>query len=357
MVELQPPNNPAPGRSPLQGTFVGRQQELTDLKAALEDTLAGLGRLVMLAGEPGIGKTRTAQELASHAETLGAQVFWGRCYEEEGTPPYWPWLQLLRSYIQQQAPEQLQAQMGPGASDIAEIVSEVRDKLPDLEIPPALEPEQARFRLFSSITNFLKNAAQFQPLMLVLDDLQWADRSSLLLLEFLAREIQSIPLIVLGTYRDVEVSRRHPLSQTRGSLIREQRFLRVQLPGLAEPEVAQLIQRAASVSPPPGWSAAIHRRTEGNPLFVSEIISMLPDEGQGESQDYLTHIPEGVRDAIGRRLNRLSGGCNQALTTASVIGREFDFRVLRALSEDITEERLLELVDEGLEGHIIEELP
>ena len=247
--------------------------------------------------------------------------------------------------------------MGPGAADIAEIVPEIRHKLTGLETPPALEPKQARFRLFDSITTFLKNAARSQPLLLVLDDLHWADRSSLLLLEFLAREIQSSPLLVLGTYRDVEVSRHHPLSQTLGSLIREERFLRVQLPGLAEPEVEQLIQRVAFVSPPPGLSATIHRRTEGNPLFVTEIIRMLPGEGLDGGQDFLTSIPEGVRDAIGRRLNRLSEGCNQVLTTASVIGREFDFRLLSALSDVPTETVLLGLVDEALEGHIIEELP
>ena len=337
-------------------SFVGRQREMASLKAALEDALFGRSRLVMLAGEPGIGKTRMAQELASHAETLGAQVLWGRCYEEEGTPPYWPWLQSLRSYIQQRDPEKLLSEMGPGAADIAEIVPELGEQLPNLETPPALEPEQARFRLLDSITTFLKNAAQSQPLMLVLDDLHWADRSSLLLLEFLAREIQSSPLIVLGAYRDVEVSRRHPLSQTLGSLIREQRFLRVQLSGLAEPEVEELIRKTGPVRPPPGLSATIHRRTEGNPLFVTEIIRTLPGEGLEEGQDYLTSIPEGVRDAIGRRLNLLSEGCNQALTVASVIGREFDFRLISALMDDLTEASLLELVDEALAAHVIEEV-
>ncbi|MEE9146617.1 MAG: AAA family ATPase, partial [Candidatus Tectomicrobia bacterium] len=210
---------------------------------------------------------------------------------------------------------------------------------------------------FSSITNFLKNAAQSQPLMLVLDDLHWADRSSLLLLEFMAREIQSSPLMVLGTYRDVEVSRRHPLSQTLGSLIREQRFQRVQLPGLAEPEVEQLIQRAAFVSPPPGLSATIHRRTEGNPLFVTEIIRMLPGGGLEGGQDFLTSIPEGVRDAIGRRLNQLSEGCNQVLTVASVIGREFELRHLTPLIEDISGDRVLEVLEEALFARVIEELP
>ena len=146
---------------PTSGSFVGRHQEMADLKAALEEALAGRGRLVMLVGEPGIGKTRTAQELASYAETLSAQLLWGRCYEEQGAPPYWPWLQLLRSYVQKQAPEQLKAEMWSGAADIAEVLPELKEKLPDLEPPANLEPEQARFRLFSSITTFLKNAAFF----------------------------------------------------------------------------------------------------------------------------------------------------------------------------------------------------
>ena len=122
--------------------------------------------------------------------------------------------------------------MGAGAEHIAEIVADVRERLPGLRTPPQVEPDQARFRLFDSITSFLKNAAQDKPLMLVLDDLQWADRSSLLLLEFLAREIGTSRLLLVCSYRDVEVSRRHPLSQTLGALVREQLFHRVQLDGL-----------------------------------------------------------------------------------------------------------------------------
>ena len=149
------------------------------LTSVLDDALSGQGRLVMLAGEPGIGKTRTAQELASLAEAKGAQVLWGRCYEEEGTPPYWAWVQAIRSYVQGASIEQLAAEMGPGAAAIAEIVAEVQSKLPELRTLPALEPEQARFRLFDSITDFLKNASHSRPLMLVVDDLHWAERSSL----------------------------------------------------------------------------------------------------------------------------------------------------------------------------------
>ncbi len=241
--------------------FVGRHREMADLKAALEDAISGHGRLVMLAGEPGIGKTRTAQELAGYAESLGVQVHWGRCYEQEGTPPYWPWLQSLRSYIRQAEPQQLQAQMGRGAADIAEILPELREKLPNLESSPALEPDQARFWLLDSISTFLKNVSQSQPMMLVLDDLHWADRASLLFLEFLARELHNSPLLVLGTYRDVEVSRRHPLSGTLGSLMREQSFLRLQLVGLTPPEIELLLLKSVEGTPGPEIVAALHQRT------------------------------------------------------------------------------------------------
>jgi hypothetical protein len=152
-------------KGPGGNAFVGRQPEMDELKSALEDALSRQGKLVMLVGEPGIGKTRTAQELAARAEQQGAYVLWGWSYEEAGAPPYWPWIQPLRSYIQQLYPDQLRSQMGPGAADIAEVISGVRDKLPGLELPPALEPKQARFRLFDSITTFLKNAAQVQPMM------------------------------------------------------------------------------------------------------------------------------------------------------------------------------------------------
>ena len=338
--------------------FVGRRQELGALRLALQESLLGQGRLVMLAGEPGIGKTRTAQELADYAQSQGAQVLWGCSYDGEGAPPYWPWVQLLQSYVHQSEPGQLQSEMGAGAAGIAEIVSEVREKLPGLEPPPALDsPEQARFRLFDSISTFLKNAARRQPLVLVLDDLHWADRSSLLLLEFLAQELQSIPLLLIGTYRDVEVSRQHPLSQTLGSLIRASGFVRLHLPGLSQWEVSQILDLTPGWESSPQTVATIHQRTQGNPLFVGEILRGLSQAMLVDKSAYLTGIPEGVKDAIGRRLSHLSERCNQALTTASVIGREFDFRLLSRLSVGVSEEQMLGSIDEAVAAHLIEELP
>jgi len=342
-------------------TFVGRDREMGELNKALEETLAGQGRLVMLVGEPGIGKTRTAQELASRAERRGAQVLWGRCYEEEGAPPYWPWVQPIQSYIQQRDPEQLRSEMGPGAADISEIVFEVRGKIPDLEPPPTLEPEQARFRLFRSITTFLKNAAQSQPLMLVLDDLHWADKPSLLLLQFLAQEMAGSRLLVVGTYRDVDLSRQHPLSETLAQLSREPVFRRQLLAGLSQEDSGRFIEATAGIHPPQQFVETLYIHTEGNPFFLSEVIQLLADRGELTADDIGgpqgIRIPEGVREVIGQRLNRLSEQCNEALTTASIIGREFDFQLLFGLSGGFTEDQLLQAVDEAVSFHLIEDVP
>ncbi len=341
--------------------FVGRQREMGELQAALQEALSGKGRLVMLVGEPGIGKTRIAQELAATAAELGAQVLWGRCYEEAGAPPFWPWLQPLRAYVQQRDAGQLRSEMGPGAADIAEIVSDVKERLPDLKPPPQLEPEQARFRLFESITSFLKKAAQSQPLMLVLDDLHWADKPSLLLLQFVARDLGNARVLLLGTYRDVEVSRQHPLSETLAHLSRESVYRRVPLHGLSREDTQPFIQAATGIRPPPKLVETIYQHTDGNPFFMAEVVRLLSDQGglMGEEAGgpLGIQVPEGVRDAIGQRLNRLSKECNQVLTTAAIIGCEFSLGQLARLSKDLSEDRLLQVLEEGSVAGMIQELP
>ncbi|MFQ6030122.1 MAG: serine/threonine-protein kinase PknK, partial [Dehalococcoidia bacterium] len=346
------------------GVFVGRQREMGELKAALEDALSGRGRLVTLVGEPGIGKTRTAQELATYAGLRGGQVLWGRCYEEQGMPPYWPWVQAIRSYVREHDPEQLRSEMGAGAADIAEVVSDVKERLPGLSPPPQLDsPEQARFRLFDSITAFLKSASQKQPLVLALDDLHWADQPSLLLLQFTARELGGSRLLVVGTYRDVDLSRQHPLAETLAELTRERLFQRVLLRGLTQEDMGRFIEVATGISPPPGLAQAVHTQTEGNPLFVTEVVRLLVQEGEltsertGDRDSWTVRIPEGVREVIGRRLNRLSQRCNDTLTVASVIGREFSLDQLLPVVEDLSEDRVLEVLEEALSARVIEELP
>ncbi|MCH7621130.1 MAG: AAA family ATPase [Chloroflexi bacterium] len=342
--------------------FVGRQREMAELRGALDDAMAGQGRSVMLAGEPGIGKTRTAQELGSHAAALGVKVLWGWCYEREGAPPYWPWIQPMRSYIQEKDSAELRSQMGPGASDIAQIVPEVRQQLPDMEPSPILEPQQARFRLFDSITNFLKNAAQSQPLMLVLEDLHWADHSSLMLWEFVSKEISNARVMLLGTYRDVEVGRGHPLSQALGALIREPSFRRVQLGGLSKQDASRLVELSAGVTLAEPSLDLIHSRTEGNPLFLSELVRLVGEENIGAGDSWTSALPEGIKDIIGRRLDRLSQRCNETLTVASVIGREFSLEQLKPLIDGLpedsrTEDALLQVLEEAQSARVIEESP
>ena len=345
------------------GVFVGRQREMGDLKACLEDALSGRGRLVTLVGEPGIGKTRTAQELATYAGLRGAQVLWGRSYEEQGVPPYWPWVQAIRSYVRERDPEQLMSEMGSGAADIAEVVSDVRDRLPGLPPAPQLEPEQARFRLFDSIAAFLKTASQRQPLVLVLDDLHWADQPSLALLQFVTRELNGSRLLIIGTYRDMELSRQHPLAEALGELTRERLFQRVLLRGLTQEDVGHFIEMTSGNSAPQGLVEAVHTQTEGNPLFVTEVVRLLVQE-RGldtdqvrQTDSWTIRIPEGVREVIGRRLNRLSQRCNEVLTVASIMGREFTLAQIGPLVEEVTEDRLFEVLEEALASRVIEELP
>jgi tetratricopeptide (TPR) repeat protein len=275
-------------------------------------------------------------------------------------------VQAIRSYVRDREPQQVSSEMGAGAADIAEIVSDVKEVLPNLPPPPTLEPDAARFRLFDSVTAFLKSAGRRQPLVLILEDLHWADTPSLLLLEFVARELSNERLMVIGTYRDVEVNRRTPLGRTLGELTRERLYQRILLRGLTQDDVARFMELASGVVPTQGMVEAVYRQTEGNPLFVTEVVRLLVQEGQIEHRDAATQrdsgtwalrIPEGIREVIGRRLERLSERCNQTLTIASIIGREFELRQLADLVEDMSEDRLLEVLEEALAARVIEELP
>lgn len=337
--------------------FVGRHLEMAKLNACLDDAMAGRGRLVMLAGEPGIGKTRIAQELVALAEKRGAQVLSGWCYQREGAPPYWPWLESLRSYIDKTDIGRLRQEMGPGASDLAEILPELLSKVDGLEKSPALDPEQARFRLFFSIATFLKNVSQNQPLVLVLDDLHWADRSSLLLLEFIGLAIGTSPILVVGTYRDMEVTGRHPLVDTLGTLVHEDRIVRVFLGGLNRQEVGELLESRTGIAVGEEAVDALHKRTDGNPLFVGEIVGSVTPEEMTQGLTWIDRIPGVVRDAISGRIGRLSDQCAILLDAASIIGRDFDFELLRMLCPDVNDDEFADALDEAVAIRMIDALP
>jgi DNA-binding NarL/FixJ family response regulator len=341
--------------------FVGREGELAELSADLEVAVAGRGGVVVLAGEPGIGKTRLAEELAAHGTSCGALVLWGRCWEGEGAPAFWPWVQVVRAYVEGSDPAVLRREMGAGAADIAQVVPAVRERLPDLPTPPPLEPEAARFRLFDSLAGFLRAAAARRPLLLVLDDLHWADAPSLALLRFVGRELEDAGLLVVGLYRQVEVDREHPLVATLADLTRGQRRRRLVLRGLDEREVASFVAVVAGVQPAAGLAAAVHRQTDGNPFFVTEVVRLLASQGRlGHAQAgapvLAAGLPEGVRAVVAERLGRLSDGCQQVLEVASVLGRDFELRVLQPASS-LDGDQLLELVEEAEAARVVAEVP
>jgi DNA-binding NarL/FixJ family response regulator len=345
------------------GVFVGRERELAALGTALDQAVDGAGRIVMLSGEPGIGKTRTAQMLARYAENREVRVLWGRCYEEPGAPPFWPWLQVIRACAETCDDARLQTLLNSGAGDLAEIVPELAQRLPDLApVERPADATQARFRLFDAIAGFWKRATADAPHLLVLDNLHWADAPSLRLLEFLSPEIGGVRLLVLGTYRDIELSRRHPLSNTLGELARDPRFQRLRLAGLSLGEASRFTAAASGRPLPPDLLAAVHGQTEGNPLFLGEITRFLMQEGVLDEAaaaaraglgPVLRRIPEGVKEVIGTRLNRLSAACNAVLANAAAIGRSFSADVLAQIDGG-TEEALSAALEEALAAAVIE---
>jgi len=351
--------------------FVGRKQELALLTDASEAAQAQQGQMVMLAGEPGIGKTRTAQELALLAEEAGAQVVWGWCYEGEGAPPYWPWVDSLRTYIQRTDQALLRNQLGEGAAPISEMVPELLGIIDGIEPAPALEPDQARFRLFDSIGGFLKRASEDSPLVVVLDDLHWADRPSLLLLEFIARQLEGSRILIIGTHRDTEAPPESPLGESLARFARLPAFQRLSITGLPPEDVSRFVHVETGVTAHERLLSTIHDHTEGNPFFLGEVVRYLAEQGplveasvnSGEPGSSTLEpmeeigIPQSVRDVISQRLMRLTDPCNQALVTASVIGREFEFNLLTSLIDSTSEDELLDLMDEAIAARIIEELP
>ena len=346
------------------GLFIGRREEMDALRASLESALSGRGRLAMIEGEAGIGKTRLIEELCTYGLLRGVRVLSGRCYEGDGAPPFWPWVQPIRQYIQESNAADLEEDIGPGAADIAQIVPEIHELIADLQKLPPLEPEQARFRLFDSVTTFLKNASRRKPLVLVLDDLHWADKASLLLIQFLARELASARLLIVGAYRDVELNLTHPLSGTLEALRREPVCERFVLKGLSQGDVGALISAMGEQEAAESLVRVVYEETEGNPFFIEEILKHLIEEGKirwdgGQWTSDSTSIsklgiPEGIRAVIGRRISRLSDECVRMLTLASAMTGGFSWDELKAISSE-DEPKLLDLLDEALAAQLVHE--
>jgi predicted ATPase len=343
--------------------FVGRQAELHQLKAAFEATASGQGALMLLVGEPGIGKTALCDQLGRFVAASGGVALVGHCYEETAfRRPYQPFVEAFGTYLQETDLNVL-ADLGPDGSELARIVPSVSERIHVLPRPPG-DPEEDRWRLLDAAVHLLRSAAAHQPLLLVLEDLHDADRGTLDLLLHVSRSLHRAPLLVVGTYRDVEVDRAHPLSAALIELHRASNVARIHLHGLSTGEVQRLLAETSQQTIPQPFAELVQRQTEGNPLFVRETLRFVLDSGLMERRDGVLRrvgdqslagrIPEGLRDAVGKRLSKLGDSTNRVLSVASVLGREFQLDVLsRVLAGP--EEELEAALEEASAAGIIEE--
>ena len=315
----------------------------------------------MVVGEPGIGKTSLCQQLAAYVNEKDGQILIGHCYEEGSLSiPYLAFVEAMRSYVLERDADSVEAELGQSAADVARIVPEVRELL-QIEPGQVVGAEDDRYRLLQAVTSFLRNAASAQPLAIVLEDLHDADKGTLDLLTYLSRNLTGARLLVIGTYRDVEVDRAHPLSGTLAELHRAASFRRIALRGLNQDEVRRLIDGLAGREVDWAIAEMVHQQTEGNPLFIQEVVRYLVEEGLlagdggAPSRTFIsTSIPEGLRDVIGKRLSRLSSECNDLMRVAAVIGREFSLDVLEPVAA-VAEDDLFRSLEEAAAAGLIEE--
>jgi class 3 adenylate cyclase len=345
--------------------LAGRARELEVLVDAWKESAEGHGRVVLLSGEPGIGKTRLSIETALIARRNGALVLAGRCDEEMGLP-YQPFVEAVR--FQGSLGEDLPREwFGSFPGELARLVPELSDHVEGIE--PALrgDAESERSRLFEAVTSWLRTTAASVPVLLVLDDIHWADRPTLLLLRHLVHETARDPILIVGTYRSTDLDRAHPLSGMLADLRRDERVARLAVDGLTADGVAELLERAAGHEldqPAIDLANAIFAETAGNPFFVGEIVRHLVEsgalvrrDGRWTSDFTLADVglPEGVREVVGRRISRLDDGAQKVLSVAAVIGQEFGLPVLAAVAGN-DEDSVLDLLDAARAAGLVNEV-
>jgi TolB-like protein/Tfp pilus assembly protein PilF len=353
---------PAAGAEARSGRtrFVGREDERSQLQRWLDAATRGQGGLVLLGGEPGVGKTRLASEILEDGQARGLLALAGHAYEDEQAP-FVTGREILEEMVRLVPADDLRRMLGENASELSRILPELRRLFPDIKEPEELPPQQQRRYLFRSVVEFLARASAGRPMVMLLDDLHWADESSLLMLEHVAPRLPEMKVLMVGTYRDAEADMSPEFAKTLANLVRQRQAERVPLRQLGESSVAELLAALGGGAPPPAQLAgAIHRGTEGNAFFVEEVFRHLSEEGllfdtEGrwrtdvdvESLD----VPEGVRLVIGWRLERLAEATRKALTTAAVVGLRFELRILEASSPDPGS--VLESVEEAEAARLI----
>ncbi|MDQ1403512.1 MAG: hypothetical protein QOG03_1828, partial [Actinomycetota bacterium] len=360
---------PLPNRlaQPYGLAFCGRATEREILSQLWKQANTGEHRLALLAGEAGMGKTRLSTEVAIAAHGDGATVLYGRCDEEIGLP-YQPFVEALEHCVEHADPKVLAAHVERFGGEVGRLAPSLRRRLPGAPEPQASDPETERYLLFGAVAGLLAELSSCDPVVLILDDLHWADKPTLLLLEHL---VKAAPMAVLAiaTYRDTDLSADHPLVNTLADLRREPSVERIPLVGLDDNDLVQMMEELAGHEMDEDGTALAHalrRETAGNPFFAAELLRHLAETGQiaqGENGRWKAVVdvesmglPDSVREVVGRRIRRLSAAAYGALSVAAVIGRDFDLATLCAV-DGADEDAVLVALEEAVEASVVAEVP
>ncbi len=351
--ERVPTQRPIPAR---EIPLIDRVEEMKLLKEAADRTIQGEGGLVFLYGEAGIGKTRLARELATYAHLRGMQVLYGRCpalFRMDGVPPYVIWKEIIKEYLEISTPEQLYRVIGYYPAEVAKLVPELSQKLRSIPQSFPIGPEQEQNRLFEAVSQFVTNISREAPLLVVLDDLQWTDASSLLLFHYLARGVQKTPLLLLGAYRSTDIDAEHPLSPVLTELNRERLARPVSLKRMSLEDISEMIKQILEQDDVlTEFCKLVYEKTRGNPFFAEEVIKSLKEEEAiyREANKWkikeVTKIefPETVKSVIKTRTGRLDDEQRNVLTMASLVGNDFTFEALQGVTGS-NEDELRKIVD------------
>jgi DNA-binding CsgD family transcriptional regulator/tetratricopeptide (TPR) repeat protein len=338
---------------PVETIFVGRDVEMRVIASALDQTAEVRDSLILLAGEPGIGKSRLLDEAVRLAEASGARAVSGRSWEAGGAPSYWLWTEALRTLVADLGPDWWDAHVGDWAHELHDILPEVS---PGSRPRGRVDPSEARFQLFGAVARFLQAASADRPVVVLLDDLHAADTASLLLLRFLVRHAHEHRLLLVGAYRDVELTASHPLTAALEHLLREPAVTRLSLHPLNVADIGRILDAANDVPVPADLAERVWMQTDGNPLYVRELVGLVGTRGGlgGEVASERLAIPRDLRATILRRLAGLSGRGKAVLEVASVIGRDVPVDLLDAVSED---DDPLAALEEAIAVNVIGEHP
>ena len=343
-------------------TFVGRDSERVMLLRRLEQAVRGEGKVILIGGPPGVGKTRIAAEIAAEAARQGMRAFGGACYDRADPLPFIPFVEILESALAQTPDlEVFRRTLGNDASEMARLLPQLRRSFPDIPAPAEMPAEQSRRMLFRAITEVVTRVSRNTPALFMLDDLQWADEGTLLLLSHVAQFAPSLPVMVVATYRDLEPHPAGHLTRTLDELIRRHLIERITLSGLSKSAVADMLRALSGREPAETVVQLFYSNTEGNPFFVEELFRHLREQGKlfdsaGEFLKELklsdADVPQSVRVVIGRRLALVTADTQKVLGTAAVIGRSFTFELLAA-SMKADPDSLLDSIEEAENAGLI----